>query len=271
MGRAVIGLGLVLALGAAPAATAAGPKPVGGEGREIVYKQKLSKGRYFELRALPNGQITWLEVDAKWTCPAQHYVRLKPFLADGKPRIGTGRRLRATDSYDKGRWTLRFSPDWSRVSGSFSARLRDCRTGVIKVSGRRVKPAHPYVLGHYAGTTSQGLPVSFDATYTVRYGFIEWPVKNVVVGVRLTCTDGTTLERTLRSDMEGSVSQDTGSVYASVNESGRLTPDIYALSGTVSGFISGATASGGVEASKMDPEGANCSTPDDVTFSIPRV
>jgi hypothetical protein len=273
MARVLAAIALGALLGVAPAAQAAGPKPVGGDGREILYKQNLGHGRYFELRALPNGQVTWLEVYAKWTCPVQHYVRMKPFLADGKPHIDSSRRVRATDSYDKGRWTLRFSADWSKVSGSFNARLSDCRTGTFRVSGRRARPVRSYAFGHYTGTTSQGLPVSFDATYAVRYGSIEYLLRHVVATARFSCDDGTIAEKTLLSDMEGLVSSTkTGSLYASLNETGKLSGSLDEISASLQGVLQGSTATGTLEAgSYKKSDEVSCEVPEpSVTFSVTR-
>lgn len=260
-GSKAVLLTLVAWLLMAGAATAAGPPPLGGE-REVAYK-----GPGFELQALPNGRIEWLLVDARWNCPTMK--RVKPFIAAGKPRIDGTRRVRASEKYDGARWSLRFSADWSRVSGSFSARANGCSTKKLSISGKRVRPAHTWAFGRFTGTTTQGFPIAFTVGWAVRYSRIEYFVKDVTLTVRLRCDDGSTTERALRSSDEGYMSTDS-SLMASVSENGAYSPPEGMADGTLDGLVNGTAASGSVGASvsagpvHCQPDG------DGVTFTATR-
>jgi hypothetical protein len=237
----LLGCALLAALLAVAApASAAGPQPLGAE-REILYKGRTGA---LEVRVLPNGRVTWLEVNALWSCPTMK--RVKPFLADGKPRIDKARRLRAGDRYDKSRWSLRFSPDWTRVTGTFTAAANGCRAPKLHLSGKRVPPARRWEAGRYSGTTSQGLPIAFTVGWAVRYDAITYFVKAATLTARFTCDDGSTTERTLKSSDEGYVSSNDGSLMASVSETGDRNPPPGTADAMLQGALEGRTATGDI-------------------------
>jgi hypothetical protein len=184
----------VLASSLTATAVAAGPPVVGGEDH-MTYLDNHG----FELRMLPQARVTWVSNRTFWNCPDQRrYSRTKYFIADHST-VDSLRRLRARNSYDKARWELRFSADWTTVTGTFRAARGGCKTRALRISARRRMPAQTWQFGTFTGTTSQGLPISLVSSYAVRYGSIETFVKLVTVTVRLSCTDGSTTETTLHS------------------------------------------------------------------------
>ena len=100
-------------------------------------------------------------------------------------------------------WKLRLSANGERLTGSVRSHWRSsvgesCR-GNAKFSAKHVMLSSFYDLGTYAGTTSQGLPLSFRAALAPPSDFRAgtFDLRDVSVPVRLACSDGSTIDRTL--------------------------------------------------------------------------
>lgn len=254
---------VALALVAAPAiAEAAGPPRVGGE-MEARFEGAVSPGKgAFEVDVIPEThRAAWLALDINYYC-AKNGKRLrlrKPFIPDTAPRVDKSHVWSKT--YRRGRWSeswkLKFSHDWTKVSGRFTSKWRSsigesCYTGDKKFSGTRVYSRYTWEFGPYSGATSQGLAVSMTAAYDRESTNDE--IRDFTASIRLACDDGTTREATVRAPVVGKEEFDgitvisRGEFSTSLNEDATWDPKRDQVYAALEGTIRGRTAQGTLDA-----------------------
>jgi hypothetical protein len=204
-------LGLA-ALAAAPGTASADirlPDRHGGE--PMIEYQGKGKSWTAEINGLPGSRtISWVSVVGRAVCrkPGSTWRGGWTYLIDRKVKFDKKGRLtyRPQGRYERVYhrvWKLRLSANGERLTGSIRSHWRSsagesCR-GNANFSAKHVMLSTFYDLGTYTGTTSQGAPLSFRAAIAPPSDFRAgtFDLRDVSVPVRLACTNGATIDRTL--------------------------------------------------------------------------
>jgi hypothetical protein len=257
----VIGLAGV----AAPSALAAGPPVRGGED-PVRYQSRLGRTGELDIRIdYGTDRISWMFLQAPRAVRCANSRTDAVGLWQTPLRVGRTRRVTKriamhTGKGDFERWTLRFSADWERVTGSFTTRYhgnyRGYCKGTARFSVKRLHPGASWPLTHFAGTTAQDLPLAFDAT-RVAGSFV---VRKARLGIRLSCDD----EQQRSFDLTQRTDEDwQGYIEPDGKFSLTLDPGGLELDGT----LATTGASGRLKGSLVGADGASCSAPEDLTFT----
>jgi hypothetical protein len=228
---------IFVALAMAPTAGAAGPPVVGGEW-EAVYSAKLPRGGEANFRIdAGTDRMQWMWIDSRRTTicvSGRRRVRYDNVHLNNTPfHIGPTRHAVRRESnigktaggYE--RWDLRFNADWSRLSVTMTSRFVHNSLGLcretLRLSIPRTQPKHAWALGHYAGTTSQGFPISFDAVFDRRSRSFQ--IKGLAITFNAVGEDGQVVQRTVlpeRDETGGAASIDVDTTNGEFST--RMTP-----------------------------------------------
>ncbi|QEC49429.1 hypothetical protein FSW04_18870 [Baekduia soli] len=297
--RPAVVIALLVIAAWAPAARAAGPPLLGGEDK-VHYTGTPKGGGEFRLEMdAGTDTITYLWLDAKriTRCgpPGRRVWREQTGLVNRPFHVGRDRhvvkRLRNTIyPGDLESWDLRFDRTWSTVTLHYLTHyrhnyLKRC-SGKATIVARHQPPKTWWQLGTYAGTTGQGLPITFTAAaHSTRAGawtYTDFLARDLKATVTFTCDDGFTTTRELALDLSQEAGDATGSSAVQSALSATLTPGGVArdrLSGAeqvyaeLSGALAGAQATGTIrpqgEHVTADGGSASCSG-DPVSFTAAR-